>query len=132
MRPLRAGNPVYGAFERYATLIERQLNAGQHHHGVVGWLLAVGPIARRVAVALVPGDPAHASVGERPYERPQRVGSPHAVGVGEGEDLRIRRGDGRREGRRLAGAGQVEDVDSAILERPRDRDGGVAGVSFRF
>jgi cobalamin biosynthesis protein CobD/CbiB len=45
MRPLRAGNPVYASFERYATMLEVQLNAGQHHHGVVAWLLAVGPIA---------------------------------------------------------------------------------------
>lgn len=43
MRPLREGNAVYGTYERYATLLERQLNAGQHHHGVIAWLLAVGP-----------------------------------------------------------------------------------------
>ncbi|HEV7802889.1 MAG TPA: CobD/CbiB family protein, partial [Burkholderiales bacterium] len=45
MRPLREGNPVYGSFERYATMLERELNAGQHHHGVIAWILAVGPIA---------------------------------------------------------------------------------------
>ena len=45
MRPLRAENPVYAGFARYATLLERELNAGQRHHGVVAWLLAVGPIA---------------------------------------------------------------------------------------
>lgn len=45
MRPLRVGNPVYGAYERYVSLLERQLNAGQRHHGVIAWILAVGPLA---------------------------------------------------------------------------------------
>lgn len=45
MRPLREGNPIYSGFERYATLLERQLNAGQHRHGAIAWLLAVGPVA---------------------------------------------------------------------------------------
>ncbi len=45
MRPLREGNPVFGSFERYVTMLERQLNAGQRHHGVIAWLLAVGPVA---------------------------------------------------------------------------------------
>jgi adenosylcobinamide-phosphate synthase len=44
MRPLRAGNPVHASYERYVSVLERQLNAGQHHHGVIGWLLAVGPV----------------------------------------------------------------------------------------
>src|SRR2546423_1536428 len=44
MRPLRAGNPVHAGYERYVGVLERQLNAGQHHHGVIGWLLAVGPV----------------------------------------------------------------------------------------
>ncbi|MGZ9080192.1 MAG: CobD/CbiB family protein [Burkholderiales bacterium] len=44
VRPLRQGNPVYQAFERYASVLERQFNAGQYHHGVIAWLLAVGPI----------------------------------------------------------------------------------------
>jgi cobalamin biosynthesis protein CobD/CbiB len=44
VRPLREGNPVYGAYERYAKLLERELNAGQRHHGAIAWLLAVGPI----------------------------------------------------------------------------------------
>jgi cobalamin biosynthesis protein CobD/CbiB len=50
MRPLRADNPIYAAFERYSTMLERQLNAGQQHHGVVAWLLAVVPI---VAVTVI-------------------------------------------------------------------------------
>jgi adenosylcobinamide-phosphate synthase len=45
MRPLREGNPVYGGYERYATMLERELNAGQHHHGAIAWVLAVGPLA---------------------------------------------------------------------------------------
>jgi adenosylcobinamide-phosphate synthase len=49
MRPLREGNPIYGSFERYAALLERQLNAGQQHHGMIAWLLAVGPVAIVVA-----------------------------------------------------------------------------------
>jgi cobalamin biosynthesis protein CobD/CbiB len=45
MHPLREGNPVHTSFERYAAMLERQLNAGGHHHGVIAWLLAVGPLA---------------------------------------------------------------------------------------
>ena len=44
MQPLRQGNPVYAAFERYADALERQLNAGQYHNGVVAWVLAVLPV----------------------------------------------------------------------------------------
>ncbi|MGZ5094283.1 MAG: CobD/CbiB family protein, partial [Burkholderiales bacterium] len=44
LRPLRAGNPVHAAFERYVTMLERQLNAGQYRQGIVAWLLAVGPV----------------------------------------------------------------------------------------
>lgn len=45
MRPLRQGNPIQAAFERYAATLERQFNAGQYFHGVIAWLLAVVPIA---------------------------------------------------------------------------------------
>ena len=45
MQPLREGNPVHGSFERYATFLERQLNAGENRHGVVAWILAVVPVA---------------------------------------------------------------------------------------
>lgn len=45
MRPLRQGNPVQTAFERYAAALELRLNAGQHTHGVMAWLLAVVPVA---------------------------------------------------------------------------------------
>ena len=50
MRPLRAENPVYAAFERYSTMLERQLNAGQQHHGVVAWLLAIVPIVAATVI----------------------------------------------------------------------------------
>lgn len=45
MRPLREDNPVYAAFDRYIAMLERQLNAGQEQHGVIAWMLAVGPVA---------------------------------------------------------------------------------------
>lgn len=44
LQPLRRHNPLYAAFDRYAALLERQLNAGQFHHGVIAWLLAVVPV----------------------------------------------------------------------------------------
>jgi cobalamin biosynthesis protein CobD/CbiB len=44
VRPLRASNALYAAFDRYATLLERHLNAGERDHGVVAWLLAVVPL----------------------------------------------------------------------------------------
>lgn len=50
VRPLRLGNPVYAAFERYAAWLEVKLNAGQYYHGVLAWSLAVLPI---VAVTLI-------------------------------------------------------------------------------
>lgn len=50
LRPLRQGNALYAAFERYADTLERQFNAGQYHNGVVAWSLAVLPV---VAVTLL-------------------------------------------------------------------------------
>jgi adenosylcobinamide-phosphate synthase len=44
MQPLRAGNPVHQAFERYALAIERHFDAGQHRDGILAWLLAVVPV----------------------------------------------------------------------------------------
>lgn len=44
LRPVRQESPLYGAFERYASLVERQLNAGQYYHGLAAWLLAVLPV----------------------------------------------------------------------------------------
>jgi adenosylcobinamide-phosphate synthase len=43
LRPLRHGNALYAAFMRYATALERHLNAGQYYHGVIAWMLAVLP-----------------------------------------------------------------------------------------
>jgi adenosylcobinamide-phosphate synthase len=43
LRPLRHRNALYSAFTRYATALERHLNAGQYYHGVIAWMLAVLP-----------------------------------------------------------------------------------------
>jgi cobalamin biosynthesis protein CobD/CbiB len=43
-RPLRPGNSVYTAFERYAAWLELKFNAGQYYHGVLAWMLAVIPV----------------------------------------------------------------------------------------
>ncbi len=45
VRPLRRENPVFAAFERYAALLQRELDAGQFYHGVLAWMLAVLPVA---------------------------------------------------------------------------------------
>ena len=42
--PLRRGNPLYAAFERYADYLERQFNGLQASHGVIAWLVAVLPL----------------------------------------------------------------------------------------
>jgi cobalamin biosynthesis protein CobD/CbiB len=44
-RPLRDDNLIYLAFDRYTTLLERQFNAGEEHHGTIACLLAIVPIA---------------------------------------------------------------------------------------
>ena len=41
--PLSSRLNIYHQFTRYANFLERQFNAGQHQHGMVGWLLAVLP-----------------------------------------------------------------------------------------
>lgn len=51
MHPLRRGNAIIAAFERYAAIIESRLNAGQRHHGALAWSLAVLPAV--VATVLV-------------------------------------------------------------------------------
>lgn len=43
--PLRRGNPLYAAFERYADYLERQFNGLQASHGMIAWLVAVLPLA---------------------------------------------------------------------------------------
>lgn len=50
VRPLRHDNRIYLLFTRYANSLERQFNAGQYRHGVVGWLLAVLPAVVMVFV----------------------------------------------------------------------------------
>jgi adenosylcobinamide-phosphate synthase len=42
--PLRRGNPLYAAFERYADYLERQFNGLQASHGAIAWLVAVLPL----------------------------------------------------------------------------------------
>lgn len=44
VRPLRDGNPVHAAFQRYAAWLELKLNAGQYYHGVLAWGVAVLPV----------------------------------------------------------------------------------------
>jgi adenosylcobinamide-phosphate synthase len=44
IQPLREGNPVHRAFERYASALQRQFDAGQYRDGVIAWLLAVVPV----------------------------------------------------------------------------------------
>ena len=44
-RPLRTGNPLYGAFARYINRLARNFNAGQYRDGVISWVLAVVPVA---------------------------------------------------------------------------------------
>lgn len=41
--PLNSRLQIYHYFTRYANFLERQFNAGQHQHGLIGWLLAVLP-----------------------------------------------------------------------------------------
>lgn len=43
--PLRRGNPLYAAFERYADYLERQFNGLQASHGMIAWFVAVLPLA---------------------------------------------------------------------------------------
>lgn len=45
VRPLRPSNRVHLSFVRYVKVLERHFNAGQYRHGVIGWLLAVAPVA---------------------------------------------------------------------------------------
>lgn len=55
VRPLRYGNPVHRLFARYAIYLARKLNGGEYRHGVIAWLLAVGPpvvVALAVYLAL--------------------------------------------------------------------------------
>lgn len=48
--PLRRINPLYAAYERYADMIESRFNGQQVHHGAIGWLVAVVPLALFIAL----------------------------------------------------------------------------------
>jgi len=43
--PLRRGNPLYAAFERYADWLEQKFNGLQASHGAIAWCVAVLPLA---------------------------------------------------------------------------------------
>jgi len=43
--PLRRGNPLYAAFERYADFLEQKFNGLQESHGAIAWCVAVLPLA---------------------------------------------------------------------------------------
>ncbi len=43
--PLRRGNPLYAAFDRYADYLERQFNGLQARHGAIAWFVAALPLA---------------------------------------------------------------------------------------
>ena len=42
-RPLTQRLKIYFQFTRYAIVLERHFNAGEHRHGTIAWLLAVLP-----------------------------------------------------------------------------------------
>ena len=42
-RPLSDRRYLFTLADRYATYFERQFNAGESQHGVIGWLAAVAP-----------------------------------------------------------------------------------------
>lgn len=44
-RPLKDRRAIYGTVGAYASFLESRFNAGERHHGIIGWLLAVVPIA---------------------------------------------------------------------------------------
>jgi cobalamin biosynthesis protein CobD/CbiB len=60
-RPVRQTNPVYVGFTRYANALERHLNAGEQHHGVIAWVAAAIPaalLAAGVSILLFRASPA--------------------------------------------------------------------------
>jgi adenosylcobinamide-phosphate synthase len=44
-RPMRANNPLYNEIKTLAMKVEAWCNAGQAHHGRMGWLLMIGLLA---------------------------------------------------------------------------------------
>lgn len=51
--PLRRGNPLYAAFERYADFLEQRFNGLQASHGAIAWLVAVLPPALLTVIVYV-------------------------------------------------------------------------------
>jgi len=50
VRPLRMGNPLYAAYERWADRLENQFNGLQASHGAIAWCVAVLPLALLVLI----------------------------------------------------------------------------------
>ena len=50
-RPLAADNPIHAAMQGWVGWVQRTLDAGQHHHAWLAWLLAVGGPALLSAAA---------------------------------------------------------------------------------
>jgi adenosylcobinamide-phosphate synthase len=50
LQPLSKRGGISIAIARYANFLERQLNAGEHRHGVIAWLVAVVPAVVGLAV----------------------------------------------------------------------------------
>jgi len=48
VRPLQAGNVVYASLRSLAEIVERNFNAGERQHGLIGWLLVVVPLSLAV------------------------------------------------------------------------------------
>jgi len=43
-RPLQTSNPLYAAIRNLAAYVERNFNAGERQHGVIGWLAIILPL----------------------------------------------------------------------------------------
>lgn len=50
LHPLARHRQISVAIARYANFLERQLNAGEHKHGVIAWVLAVAPPVAGAAI----------------------------------------------------------------------------------
>jgi len=50
LRPLRAGNPVHSAIARFAHAVRENFDAGERHHGAIGWFVVM---AVSLAVVIV-------------------------------------------------------------------------------
>jgi adenosylcobinamide-phosphate synthase len=50
-RPLRRENPVHRGYTGYAVALQQHFDAGHYRHGMMAWLLAVGPLVLAVFLA---------------------------------------------------------------------------------